>query len=494
MAELTEQRILGQPIVIGVIGSTASMFCTLVSGSNVRIGGETAHVKATRPFVIDDRIIVLLEIPNLEDMNVTPRNIISGISDLFVSIYEDRVRLDGIVFLRSYAGTHSWKFGKAYYALFRELCGTKSLHNVVLAVTTWGSLTQDTLDSIERELAKEEHLYKPALKMGAMMVRHDNTIRSGCRILRSILTNIPIRPHELEDRVQSLSRQVTQLMQERETWKTLQSQIEKNGADIETLHGDVESVQWEAQASKLAIQELRTAEAEIREWNEHQNHARAVQQEELDAIRSLIDGLETTITKQRQIFETQRAEDLEQYLAEVDACRKDISVVQDLCQNNEGLIQGYKGDLQSLKDAVTETQTHQGDLQGEFKRFQETISDLQSRLDAAMAENTELRTMIAQRQEEGNAQQSELETLRKDTTELRAEIAEKEKEKIAAMESSKREVEELKAQGRRYEKMLEHMSESMNVLRTQLESVQETRSSKDSEGKRRWSRRLHLFS
>ena len=74
--------------------------------------------------------------------------------------------------------------------MFRELCGDAALKNVVLVTNMWGGVPPDIGESRERELSR--NFFKPALDLGAKMVRHHNTIQSAQDIIRKITAYRPI--------------------------------------------------------------------------------------------------------------------------------------------------------------------------------------------------------------------------------------------------------------------------------------------------------------
>ena len=73
--------------------------------------------------------------------------------------------------------------------MFRELCGEKTLKNVILMTNMWGQVTPQQGAAREQQL-KEEH-FKAAIEKGARMQRHNNTPESARAILREILKNQP---------------------------------------------------------------------------------------------------------------------------------------------------------------------------------------------------------------------------------------------------------------------------------------------------------------
>ena len=74
--------------------------------------------------------------------------------------------------------------------MFRELCGEKTLKNVVLATNMWGRVTPEDGESREQQL--RDKYFRAAIGKGAQLCRHTNTPKSAWAILRKILENKPV--------------------------------------------------------------------------------------------------------------------------------------------------------------------------------------------------------------------------------------------------------------------------------------------------------------
>ena len=84
--------------------------------------------------------------------------------------------------------------------MFRELCGDKTLKNVVLVTNMWGEVSPE--DGQDREDQLSGDFFKSVLDKGAQMVRHHNTAESAHDIIRRIIDNHPAVlqiQHELVD-------------------------------------------------------------------------------------------------------------------------------------------------------------------------------------------------------------------------------------------------------------------------------------------------------
>ena len=71
--------------------------------------------------------------------------------------------------------------------MFRELCGEKTLKNVILMTNMWGRASPRQEADREHQL-RDKH-FKAAIEKGAQMCRHTNTPESARAIVRKILKN-----------------------------------------------------------------------------------------------------------------------------------------------------------------------------------------------------------------------------------------------------------------------------------------------------------------
>ena len=74
--------------------------------------------------------------------------------------------------------------------MFRELCGDRTLKNVVIVTNMWGEVPLDVGESRENELSS--NFFKPVLDKGAQMVRHHNTAQSAHDVIQMIMKNRPV--------------------------------------------------------------------------------------------------------------------------------------------------------------------------------------------------------------------------------------------------------------------------------------------------------------
>ena len=103
--------------------------------------------------------------------------------------YEASSTLAGVIYISRLSDKRFSGIAARNFKMFRELCGDKTLRNVIFVTNMWGEIPQDVGEA--RELELTTNFLKPVLDKGAQLVRHHNTIQSAHDIIRFILENKP---------------------------------------------------------------------------------------------------------------------------------------------------------------------------------------------------------------------------------------------------------------------------------------------------------------
>ena len=74
--------------------------------------------------------------------------------------------------------------------MLREICGESAWKKFIFVTNMWEDHSQTTNEAHERELRGK--LFKPALDMGAQIVRHHNTVESAHNIIQMIVADGPV--------------------------------------------------------------------------------------------------------------------------------------------------------------------------------------------------------------------------------------------------------------------------------------------------------------
>ena len=149
--------------------------------------------------------------------------------------------------------------------MFRELCGDRTLKNVVLVTNMWGRVTPSL--GVGREKQLQSKHFKSAIDKGARLLRYDDTPESAQEILRTILHNEPevlkiqqelVEEHkemgqtgagaelskEMRKMMESRTKEIKQLEKKREKAKTKKNQglHEELDEEIESLREQLEEL------------------------------------------------------------------------------------------------------------------------------------------------------------------------------------------------------------------------------------------------------------
>lgn len=118
--------------------------------------------------------------------------------------------------------------------MFRELCGTETLKNILFVTTKWDVANKDPTQQ-EMAAARQEQLQtkflRNELSLGARLVKHDGTVQSANEILRELLG----RPAVLLDIQKELCVDKIAL-KETSAGKTLNAKLEKEQQRLEAQY------------------------------------------------------------------------------------------------------------------------------------------------------------------------------------------------------------------------------------------------------------------
>lgn len=186
--------------------------------------------------------------------------------------------------------------------MFRKLCGTESLGNVVIVTTKWDAVP--TVDGELREQEMMQKFFSPMLINGAKTARHDNTTTSAQAILELVLGN---------------------------TGKTLQIQNElvcegKKLCDTEAgaaIGEDIEALRIQHAKEKTELRELMEAEK-----NETMRKL-------LEAEHKRLQDMEARAIADKEALEASREEEMAMYERRLEEIAKQTG-----CSSTEVLMKG----------------------------------------------------------------------------------------------------------------------------------------------------------
>ncbi|KAK7033302.1 hypothetical protein R3P38DRAFT_3504057 [Favolaschia claudopus] len=168
--------------VMGLPGSGKTTFINLITGGTDLPSPpySTSAVQAASPFELNDRWITLIDTPGLEDT-----------ATLTQIAYTKGKKLAGVIYMHRITDIRTSGLCMRNLKMFRQLCGEQALRNVVIVTTMWGDVAREVGEAREKQLASDEHFFKPFLDKGARMLRHNNGLTSAHAILYHLTRNRP---------------------------------------------------------------------------------------------------------------------------------------------------------------------------------------------------------------------------------------------------------------------------------------------------------------
>ncbi|KAG9085364.1 hypothetical protein FRC06_003647 [Ceratobasidium sp. 370] len=101
------------------------------------------------------------------------------LSFLLPCVYSNKTNITGLLYLRRITDIRFGGAGRRNFRMFRKMCGTDSLKNVVVVTNMWSQPPTETELAREIELREGEDFFQDILSEGAQMVRHSEPTRES---------------------------------------------------------------------------------------------------------------------------------------------------------------------------------------------------------------------------------------------------------------------------------------------------------------------------
>ncbi|TFY58555.1 hypothetical protein EVG20_g8101 [Dentipellis fragilis] len=274
--------------VMGATGSGKSTFINVASGSNLEVGRGlqscTSQVQLAPPFYLQGRPVTLIDTPGFDDTNMSDTDVLRAIAVFLAATYERGMKLAGIIYMHRISDVRVGGVSRKNFKLFRELCGTSVLSNVLLVTNMWGAVDPAVGAAREAELSSEDKFFKPVLDKGARLRRHMNTAASAYAILMEFLNGNPA-PLRIQRELVVDKKDISQTAAGAVIGRELQKEIKQ-------LRRDAREVRAELQAAE-----------EQEDW-----YAKEELEQQEQALCKQIDGKENKWRALTQEFERQKGE------------------------------------------------------------------------------------------------------------------------------------------------------------------------------------------
>jgi len=228
---------------MGATGSGKSTFINLVSGSDLGVGKGlrscTNAVQLGGDFDLDGRYVVLIDTPGFDDTTTSDTDILKMIAAFLATSYEQGLTLAGVLYFHRISDFKMGGISTRNFRMFRRLCGEDAFKNVIIVTNMWGEVQPEVGDAREAELKKDDDFFRPALKKGARMARHENTPSSAHKIIRLVLDNHPL-PLRIQTELVTEHKDISQTCAGEELDRELSAQVKKHQEEMRQLREEME--------------------------------------------------------------------------------------------------------------------------------------------------------------------------------------------------------------------------------------------------------------
>ncbi len=212
---------------------------------------------------IDGRLVRLVDTPGFDDTNLTDTQVLEMIVTWMSVQYKQKTKFAGILYLRDITEFRMKGSDMTNLRMFRALCGTNGLENVVIVTTKWNLMVDKIGVAREREEELQSDYLKPMLSSGAEYARDDGTSKSSRAILRKILHKNRAFYLDFQREIVDEGKPLSEI----EAGRVLQEQLleleEKHTANLQALSDEL--AQAHSQKMREALEEQRQSATEAME-------------------------------------------------------------------------------------------------------------------------------------------------------------------------------------------------------------------------------------
>ncbi|KDN47848.1 hypothetical protein RSAG8_03268, partial [Rhizoctonia solani AG-8 WAC10335] len=185
-------------VLFGPTGSGKTTFANIASGDSMKVGRGlkscTQQVEPTTMFIVDEKPVIVIDCPGFDDTYLSESDILKYLAGFLTVAYTQNFKITGLLYLHKITDTRVGGANLRHMNMFKELCGTDSLKNVIYVMNMWSDPPTEDEILRENELRSSDEFFGAPLAEGAQMARHDNTQESAHDIFRKLLPRPPTVP------------------------------------------------------------------------------------------------------------------------------------------------------------------------------------------------------------------------------------------------------------------------------------------------------------
>jgi len=204
--------------------------------------------------------------------------------------------------------------------MFRKLCGDNTLRNVVVVTNMWGEVSPQVGAAREAELMSEDIFFKPVLKRGGQMARHNNTVASAESIIRRVLNNRPL-PLRIQVELVSERKDISKTSAGKELNRELNAQIRKHQEEIRIIKKEMEQVMKDKdERTRTALEiEAKRMQEEIERLKDDAKRFSSGYKRERDRLEAHIVHVEAKARQEADRVATQYQQQIDELRASLQA-------------------------------------------------------------------------------------------------------------------------------------------------------------------------------
>ena len=264
-------------VLFGPTGAGKTTFANVASGSTLRVGNGlkacTQEVAQSEPFIVDDRPVVVIDCPGFDDTYLSETEILTRLGGFLAAAYSNMYKITGLLYMHRIIDPRVGGTSLRHMNMFKELCGTESLQNVVYVTNMWSD--PPTENEMLREIELRDDFFDAPLSQGAQMTRHWNTRESALDIIRLVLKRNPTVP--------KLARQLVDeglSLEDTDAGKKLGGDLEKA---IRGLQEEIQAIRAEHDKANSANNDRWKRQLERQEQEANEKHQRLL--EEINTLK-----------------------------------------------------------------------------------------------------------------------------------------------------------------------------------------------------------------
>lgn len=177
--------------------------------------------------------------------------------NITIHSYRDGKKLAGIIYLHRISDFRFGGIATRNFKMFRELCGEKSLKNVVIVTTMWSEVAPARGEAREIELGSNPKFFKSAIDKQASLLRHHGSLADARNILHKIIHNTPVSLC-IQDEIVTEGKEISQTAAGEELGRELAVQAVKFQSEMKALQEQMTAaIRAKDEETKLELEEER---------------------------------------------------------------------------------------------------------------------------------------------------------------------------------------------------------------------------------------------